>query len=43
MCKPVSHASHRFNVKEKEYYYQNAVNSVEITEQIFSDIVQFIV
>ena len=40
-----SHASHHFNVKKrtfyKEYYYQTAANTVQITVQIFSDIVQF--
>ena len=39
-----SHASHRFNVKKKlnkEYYYLTAANTVQITVQLFSDIVQF--
>ena len=39
------HASHRFNVKKKplnkEYYHLTAANTVQITVQIFSDIVQF--
>ena len=38
-------ASHRFNSKvlNKEYYYVTAANTVQITVQIFSDIVQFFV
>ena len=39
-----SHASHHFNVKKtfnKEYYYQTSANTVQITVQIFSDMVQF--
>ena len=45
----VSHASqgvsHRFNSKvlNKEHYYVTAANTVQITVQIFSDIVQFFV
>ena len=37
------HASHHLNVKKKfnnEYYYQTAANTVQITVQIFSNIVQ---